>query len=150
MNRLRTLLRSLLFDLLMVCAASSMLFIVYIVMHFSTGRGWRGSVHILRLGPRLIGSCLDLASPTRVATYRNFAAFTCSMSAGRTLPLLAGIACNNTNTNTSAPLSRPGLLGRPTKGLVAGLARVEEIPAAPHMQCIATRNDHWQYAKTAC
>jgi hypothetical protein len=117
MNRLRTLLRSLLSDLLMVppvCAACSMLFIVYTVMHFN--RGWRGSVHILRLGPRLTGSCLDLASPTRVATYRNFAAFTCSMSAGRTLPFLAGIACNNTNTNTSAPLSRPGLLGRPTRG----------------------------------
>ncbi len=34
--------------------------------------------------PRLIGSCVDLASPTRG---RMMAAFNCSLSAGRTLPL---------------------------------------------------------------
>ena len=41
--------------------------------------------------PRLIGSCLDLASPRRG---KKLAAFTCGLSA-RTLPLLAGTACDN-------------------------------------------------------
>jgi hypothetical protein len=46
-------------------------------------------------GPWFIESCLDLASPTRG---RNLAAINCRLSAGRTLPLLVGIAGKNNNT----------------------------------------------------
>ena len=45
----------------------------------------------------LIGSCLDVASPTRVGT---LAAFTCSVSAD--VPcLLAGKACDNLSNDVS-------------------------------------------------
>ena len=41
----------------------------------------------IRIYPQFIGCCLDLASPMKD---RKLAAFYCGLSAGRTLPLLAG------------------------------------------------------------
>ena len=55
------------------------------------GPGWSGAVQILSTVPTVDWVLLGSGESN------DLAAFTCSLSAGRTLPLLAGTACNNNN-----------------------------------------------------
>ena len=104
--------------------------------------GWRGAVQILAPCPRLNGSCLDLASPTRG---RHLAAFTCSLSAGRTLPLLAGIACNNNNNNDNARCWEvTGADGSLDDASIHGalvVVGVQFVAAVPAGGCVAERQE---------
>ena len=81
--------------------------------------------------PTVVASCLDLARPTKG---QELAAFTCSLSAGRTLPLLAGragdtYAIHNNNRDVSAP-GASELLGERAMVEVSVLVSMKDIEAA--------------------
>ena len=60
------------------------------------GHGWRGAVQILSTMPTVDWVLLGSGKSNKG---QELGSLYCSLSAGRTLPLLAGITCNNKNDN---------------------------------------------------